>query len=146
MTTPAQPLAGQEWVDTVFRIEDLWPGTKSWSKADALFEVFRSYPRDLIDAAVNHLFAEGRQTAPSPSALMGTLRRLAAERGIRGDESSPCQHPHQAHIRPSDQGGEPRLTGTPGPGRVECAGCRVALGECHCPGCARDPLYRRRVA
>jgi hypothetical protein len=147
-TLPAFPLSGQQWVEAIEKLEDLWPGTRTWGTADKLYEMFRPYTAELIDRAITKLFAEGRQTAPSPSSLMGTVRALAAEAGVPlPEQTGPCEHPHLTHIAPSDQGATPFLTGAKGPGRLECAGCRHPLGSCHCQErCRKDRLYAPSAA
>ena len=142
MTSPAQPLVGQDWIEIVESIEDYWPGTKTWSKADTLFDLFRPYEAGMLRAAVYALFGEGRQTAPSPSTLMGKVREIAGARGIRLPLAA-CEHPNRSHLRPSDLGSPHRFDATKGPGRLECANpnCGKPMGSCHCPECARDPNY-----
>ena len=142
LPSPAQPLAGPEWIEIVESIEDLWPGTRTWAKADTLFDMFRPYEATILRAAVFALFGEGRQTAPSPSMLMGKVREIAGARGIR-IPTDPCEHPNRSHIRPSDLGSPHPLDGSRGPGRLECANpnCGIPLGSCHCPECARDRNY-----
>src|SRR3989304_3595432 len=115
MPSPAQPLGGQDWIELVESIEDYWPGTKTWSKADPLSDLSRPNEAGMLRAAVYALFGEGRQTAPSPSTLMGKVREIAGARGVRLPLAA-CEHPNTTHIRPSALRTPPGFgTGSPPP-------------------------------
>ncbi len=143
MATPAQPLTGQEWSEACDRIEDLWPGTKTYTKAERLFEVFRDWPADLLGQAITALFNEGRQGAPSPSKIMSEIRRIAAERGVVYEGPHECA---LGHVRPFYRYGG-LFAAERGPGETRCsiADCEV-IRPCHCPEeCKRDSYYSREV-
>ena len=142
--TPAQPLTGQEWAEAIDRIEDLWPGTNVWKKGDKLFETFRGFPADLLAAAITHLFDEGRQGAPSPSKVMGEIRRIASEKGVSVQYEGPHEHV-LGHIQPFYLLGGV-YAGERGPGEEACSvtGCDY-VRPCHCEDCKQDRWYTRET-
>lgn len=140
MTTAAQPLTGQQWVEAVERIEFLWPGTKSYS-SPKLFEVFREHPVEHVQLAISRLFDDGKQGAPSPSVLRSTIRSIASERGVSYDGPHECA---LGHVRPFYLYGGIYATER-GPGWVECAieSCEFER-PCHCKDeCQPDRFYTR---
>ena len=122
-----------EWVEVVELVEDLWPGTRTWSNADAMYDEFRMYDRDLADIAVRRIFQDGRQSAPSPSLVMGRLKAVAGERGVNITDTGPHVHVW-GHFSPSRS--HPT---TSGPGlemcmNMECLDSRL----CDCGYCKAD--------
>jgi len=138
-------MTADEYSDVVEWIEDRWPGalTKAWLNDVALFSDFEPYDKDLMLAAVQSIYREGRATVPGPSVVMAKLREVAGATGV--SVRGPCEHRTRAHERPSDLGSEYRLAGGRGPGRTYCvnpACYEQTQLPCACEElCRPDPLF-----
>ena len=134
-------LTPQEWDLICSEVERLWPGTKTWAKADQVFDLFSDYDDLTIRRAVARIFDEGHQTAPSPSAVKGRTREVAAEGGVNpANLHLPHRH-NMGEITPSMRYGG-WYADSRGPGEVSCSDpdCDYRH-DCHCDGCRKDPLY-----
>lgn len=123
-----------EYGELVVWIEDRWPASKAWTRAEVIYPDFQHYDAKVAMAAVGALFAEGRQGAPSPSLVLGKIRELVPK------SSMPrASHEHRwGNIPPS------RLySAQMGPG-VKICNC-TEEHPCHCADCQEDPLYAKTL-
>lgn len=123
-----------EYGEMVVWIEDRWPASKAWVRAEALYPDFQHYEFTTAKVAVQKLFNEGRQGAPSPSLVLGKIRELVPKTAF---DQAPHEH-LWGNIPPS------RLyTAQKGPG-VKICNC-LEEHPCHCQDCRDDPLYATEV-
>lgn len=74
-------MTGSDFNKLISWLEDRWPGTRAYRKAEDLFVDFMyADQRDAFDAA-HHFYHEGRKTAPTASELIAQTRKLAKARG-----------------------------------------------------------------
>jgi len=140
-TGTSPPMTPQEWGDIVEEMEDLWPNSKVWGGAAVrLYPTFSDYPKTVARRAVARLFAEGRQTSPSPSALMAAIRALAQEGAVSTDR---LPHRHNLGETPPSMRYGGLFADLRGPGLISCSAseCDYPPRPCRCDGCRQDPGY-----
>lgn len=113
----------QEYAKVIDDIEDAWGSLgASWAKAENLFPKFEPFPYSAAKVAIDIVFRNGRQTAPSPSTLMAAIRdHVGSSAAAMLIPDEPCQHPSWAIITNTD-GTVPDTHATR---RAICAGCRL---------------------
>lgn len=88
-----------EWAfrEIVMEIRQLWGDDKRWSDEASLaaYRRFRRFDEKDLREALDHLFEEGSQTAPSPSTFMAVVKRIRQDRVRTGENKVSCDRGHR---------------------------------------------------
>ncbi len=69
-------MMADEWKEIMEDVESLWGRTAKWAKADRSFKYAQMLPAKAARSAVESIYLDGADTAPSPAKVLKLAREL----------------------------------------------------------------------